>query len=150
MSKQKSKSIIYPIRENEIKLPSGKARKLDRKYSIEEVLKKVNFRGKKESKEDFEGDLIPMNSLRYHTFAKGLNCMCGSEKCHLVGQYFHKERDLFMPTYHFNLYSVDKNGNEILMTKDHTIPSSKGGTDNLENLQTMSEPCNGKKRNNLI
>jgi 5-methylcytosine-specific restriction endonuclease McrA len=33
----------------------------------------------------------------------------------------------------------------ILMTVDHRIPKSKGGSDDLSNLQTMCHSCNHKK-----
>ena len=36
------------------------------------------------------------------------------------------------------------------ITKDHIIPKSKGGRDNLENLQVMCFDCNFKKSNALI
>ena len=31
------------------------------------------------------------------------------------------------------------------MTKDHTMPKSKGGADHLDNLETMCDQCNHKK-----
>lgn len=35
------------------------------------------------------------------------------------------------------------------MTKDHIIPKSKGGIDDLSNYQTMCERCNKEKGNEL-
>jgi 5-methylcytosine-specific restriction endonuclease McrA len=35
------------------------------------------------------------------------------------------------------------------LTVDHIVPRSKGGTDALENLQTMCSPCNGRKGDSL-
>lgn len=48
---------------------------------------------------------------------------------------------------HLNMYSV-KNGILVLMTLDHIKPVSKGGKNDIENLQTMCEPCNNSKGNN--
>ena len=51
--------------------------------------------------------------------------------------------------YHLNLYAVDNNGDEILMTKDHILPHSKGGADDINNYQTMCKLCNEAKGNKL-
>ena len=118
-----------------------------RKYLPEEVLPYIT---KKKSEKDYDGDKILMNSLRYHTFNKGLKCKC----CGIEGKYFVKERfndpKVSQTRYHFNLYALDKNGNEVLMTKDHIVPKSKGGTDKLINLQTMCVYCNEHKKSKLI
>ena len=45
------------------------------------------------------------------------------------------------------MYGV-KNGEEVLFTKDHIIPKSKGGKNHISNYQTMCEPCNSEKGNN--
>lgn len=97
----------------------------------------------------FDGDIIPVISLRYQIFARSLVCV----SCGLEGKYFAKERSAkklkdgsgfkaTAKTWHFNLYAVRADGREILMTKDHVLPRSKGGPDSLENLQTMCAPCN--------
>lgn len=46
---------------------------------------------------------------------------------------------------HLNLFTE----NNVLMTQDHIIPKSKGGSDELDNLQTMCCYCNGAKGNNI-
>ena len=119
-------------------------------YSIEEVrdkTKDVLFRkSKKSSKIDFDGDLIRGNSQRYQTFfTKGCKCI----KCGIEGKYFAKERYVDQSTYHLNLYAVNDNGEEVLMTKDHIIPRSKGGIDDINNYQTMCKLCNEAKGNKL-
>lgn len=105
----------------------------------------------------FDGDVIPVVSLRYQTFSRSRACIA----CGIVGTYFAKERSArkiknrknsdepffqaTAATWHFNLYAITPDGREILMTKDHIVPRSKGGADNLENLQTMCRPCNNRK-----
>ena len=108
-------------------------------YPVEEILPKIPTTGYILIGDDY----ISAGSLRYKTFKKSLVCVvCGVE-----GTYFAKER--FKPTerYHLNLYAIDKKGKEVLMTKDHIVPISKGGSHHLDNLQTMCFKCNMKKGN---
>jgi len=50
-----------------------------------------------------------------------------------------------LDTPHINMYHVENNGQLILMTRDHIIPSCKGGKDTLDNLHTMCSICNTNK-----
>lgn len=125
---------------------------LERKeiYSIEEVEEKVKdvlFEKKRNlSKVDFDGDIIKGNSQRYQTFfTKGCRCV----KCGIEGKYFVKEKHLKDISFHLNLYAIDENEKEILMTKDHIIPKSKGGANDISNYQTMCKKCNEAKENRL-
>lgn len=125
---------------------------LERKeiYSIEEVEEKVKdvlFEKKRNlSKVDFDEDMIKGNSQRYQTFfTKGCRCV----KCGIEGKYFVKEKHLKDISFHLNLYAIDENEKEILMTKDHIIPKSKGGANDISNYQTMCKKCNEAKENRL-
>ena len=135
---------VYSIKEN--------TNQLERKetYSIEDVEEKVkNVLFEKErnlSKVNFDGDMIKGNSQRYQTFfTKGCKCA----KCGIKGEYFAKEKHLKDRNFHLNLYAIDENGKEILMAKDHIIPKSKGGANDISNYQTMCERCNEAKGNRL-
>jgi len=46
---------------------------------------------------------------------------------------------------HLNLYGIDKNRNIRLFTKDHIVPKSKDGKDEMENYQIMCTKCNSEK-----
>ena len=120
-------------------------------YSIEAILSELG-----NSWAVFDGDPIGITSLRYRLFAKSLTCV----GCGIVGVYFAKERSAkkkrdhktgevnFISTtqaWHFNLDAQRPDGTEVLMTKDHITPKSKGGGDYLGNLQTMCGPCNVEK-----
>lgn len=112
-------------------------------YPIEHILSKSvpTTTRSAESKVDFDGDLINMNSIRYNLFKdKGVTCI----SCGIEGRYFAKERDpnSDVQPYHFNLYGLDENGNEMLMTKSKIIPKSEGGTEHLSNYDVKCYKCN--------
>ena len=110
-----------------------------RTYTPEEILPLVG-----QSKPLFlEGDRTAIGGLRLHTFkAKGVKCV----KCGIRGSLFYKEKEQRdAKRWILNLYAVDLNGKEVLMTRDHITPRSKGGLDKLKNLQTMCVRCNLKK-----
>ena len=94
---------------------------------------------------EIDGLMVKMSSQRYAVFKKSLVCV----KCGITGVFFAIEKpDQPENTkYHLNLYSIDEDGNEVLMTKDHIHPKSKGGKNVLENYQTMCYKCNYEKGN---
>lgn len=100
-----------------------------------------------ESAREFDGDVISMTSQRYRLFAKSCTCV----RCGIVGSYMAKERSRGsqIEKWHFNLYAINQHGREVLMTKDHIIPKSKGGPDTMDNYQTMCTKCNSKKGDRL-
>jgi len=114
-------------------------------YSIEDVLSKVELDQTKEDIAIFDEDPIKMGSDRYKTFKyKGTSCV----SCGLVGKFFAKERfrkNSNIISYHMNLYAIDNNGKEVLMTKDHIHPKVKGGKNHISNYQTMCTVCNEEK-----
>jgi hypothetical protein len=115
-------------------------------YSINNILSKRNDLRHNEDSVEFDGDMIHMNSDRYHTFAtSGTKCVC----CGLEAKYFAKEKDFSSNRYHFNLYGINEEGQEILFTKDHIVPKSKGGKNDISNYQTMCSTCNEVKGSNM-
>ena len=87
---------------------------------------------------------VKLNSVRYKVFRRSLTCV----KCGIRGTKFLLQKDKceLVGSAHFNLYAVE-NGKDVLMTKHHIVPSSKGGSDELDNLQTMCVTCNKKEDN---
>lgn len=114
---------------------------------VKEIVKDVLFEEDKEkARVEIDGDIVKGNSQRYQTFfTKGLKCSC----CGIEGAYFAKEKKARDKSYHLNLYALDENGEEVLMTKDHIKPRSKGGKDHIDNYQTMCIKCNLKKGNKI-
>lgn len=109
---------------------------------VYEVVKDVLFNRLK-TKVMFHGEQIKGNSKRYQVFfTKGMKCVA----CGVEGKFFAMEKNQNDVSYHLNLYGI-KDGKEILMTKDHIIPRSKGGSNDISNLQCMCVYCNKKKGN---
>lgn len=106
-----------------------------------------NSRGKNQYIE-LCGVQVKMTSQRYEVFKRSIVCC----ECGITGEYFAIEKtmpDHVTMNYHLNLYAIDDDGEEVLMTKDHILPKSKGGEDILSNYQTMCQPCNTEKGNKI-
>lgn len=88
---------------------------------------------------------VNFNSKRLILFKDNLCCV----RCNIEGVYFLLQIpriELKHKKYrraHFNLFAQ----NNMLMTKDHIVPASKGGRDGIFNLQTMCYKCNQNKGN---
>ena len=109
--------------------------------AIKSVIDGIKAR-QKPVKVNINGQNVNAKSLRLQTFLeKGLVCSC----CGRVGTHFALERGANEKAYHLNLWSTDANGDEYLMTHDHTLARSLGGRDKIENTQTMCSPCNAEK-----
>ena len=86
-----------------------------------------------------EGYKVRTTSKRYASFTRQPTCVCCSRTIHTAKLQFTGINQ--SKRAHFNFYSEDG----VLMTKDHIKPKSKGGSDSLDNLQTMCTKCNQKK-----
>ena len=94
-----------------------------RDYSVNEVIYQVR-----------------MNSDRYFVFKDNHCCVsCGLEGSKMVLDINPGDQSP-----HFNLYA-EEHGRLVLMTKDHILAKSQGGSDSLDNYQTMCAVCNNLK-----
>jgi hypothetical protein len=105
---------------------------------IEEVFARIN-KGKQKVTFVVDGVNYPVKLVgdRLRLFSTNRSCaVCGIEgKKMMIDKHF-KDR-----TAHLNLYAVE-NGRLVLMTKDHVLPKSKGGKDQMENYVTCCATCN--------
>lgn len=121
-------------------------------YTLAEVLPFVELSNRNDKvKRDYDGHMVKMGSQRYQLFAtKGVTCV----ECGIEGIYFgleridNKNQNMERISYHFNLYGL-RNGKEVLITKDHIVPKSKGGKNHLINYQVMCFDCNLEKADTL-
>ena len=136
------------------------------KFNIEEILPLTHTPTKRyfyieellfpeEDIVDIKKYIVKMNVLRYKVFEKSIICY----GCGIVGSYFLLQQHIKMnrktkdDVAHLNLYAEDllnkNDGNIILMTQDHVIPTAKGGQNILTNLKTMCALCNLNKADNI-
>lgn len=120
--------------------------------SIEEV-----FHAIKHNKDlVFDGRAMQYSVRILTYFVHGTDCIC--QGCTVKGAFFAVERQVnhktglpFCKPYHLNFYGFDDDGNEVMMTSDHRIPKSRGGSKNdINNRQPMCSPCNCEKGDRLI
>lgn len=113
---------------------------LPTKLPISVVLPLIAKKSKSVSKKtEIRGHLINRVSVRLQTF-KEKGCTCAN--CGEVGTHFRLQKTPHVnESYHLGLWS----DNGIQLTQDHIIPRSKGGKNQLHNMQTLCRQCNELK-----
>jgi 5-methylcytosine-specific restriction endonuclease McrA len=109
--------------------------------SIEETFERMKDKAGFQKVFGVKADFHSWRLICYES--KGVTCV----KCGLTGNLFAVERGWAENTdkYHLNLYHFGANGYERMMTVDHIVPKSKGGQNDINNLQPMCSSCNMKK-----
>lgn len=124
------------------KYNKGKTLIITRTYSIDEVMNAMgdpDHRGKYGVLPD--GRRFKRSSQRLKLFSTmGTSCIT----CGIEGTIFRLESHHENVPPHLNLY-CEKDGDFILMTKDHIYPKSLGGPNIMSNYAPMCSPCNRKK-----
>lgn len=76
----------------------------------------------------------------------GMNCFVDNcPWCAMRRPFGFKRQAGKWDTPHLNLYHRSKKGQLILMTQDHIVPKHAGGSNSIDNLQTMCRECNSYK-----
>lgn len=110
------------------------------KLSIKEVLAKITLCKTPDLISLLEKTVSSTELLKLRTFKRSVTCVkCGVKATHFWLERYKKEKHC-----HLNMYASTKGG-EMLMTKDHIIPRSLGGVNELSNMQTMCCWCNNRK-----
>lgn len=113
-------------------------------FTVDEVLKYVNDVHKNYVGHDGTNHRMYMYHRKLQVFRKsnGICVACGLKPSHFV-LYIDRHNPKYKEPF-FILYA--RNG--TMMTIDHIFPRSKGGSDQLENLQCMCSNCNRLKSDN--
>lgn len=112
-------------------------------YRPEEILPRIGFDADRMPVGEHEGRTLSVGcqSIRLRTFKRSLVCV----DCGKAGAEFRAEQTMSDARRgnnpHLNLYAADG----TLMTHDHVVPKSRGGSDHPSNTQTMCTDCNCRK-----
>lgn len=109
-------------------------------FPVAQVLEKVGEKGVFNATVNGKKYAVRVSSVRLRTFKENIECVC----CGRVGNVMGLDMPNGQDRPHFNLYCKERK-RRILMTKDHIIPKSRGGSNHISNMQTMCTRCNAKK-----
>jgi len=85
---------------------------------------------------------VRLGSKRYQVFKESQACAA----CGRLGTVLMLDINPGDKSPHLNLYAVGDNC-LVLMTRDHIVPRSLGGSEGLHNQRTMCSPCNHFRAN---
>ena len=73
-----------------------------------------------------------------------------ARKLNAIGSHTFQEWENLKAQYNWICPSCKRKEPEIKLTQDHIIPLSKGGSENIENIQPLCKPCNLHKMIKVI
>lgn len=86
-------------------------------------------------------------ALFHHLKGQPIRChFCGCQADRWVSEKGRRDR-LGHPV--LNLFASNSDGRVVLMTRDHIIPRSLGGVDDVANLRPACAPCNERRSNEV-
>lgn len=122
----------------------GKVLSLEHRKKLSEVKKgirpKNNLNWKKENHPGWKGGISFQKD--YHTpWLQAYR----ARKLNAIGSYSFQEWVDLKKKFNYMCLCCKKHEPEIKLTADHVVPLSKGGSNDIENIQPLCRSCNGRK-----
>lgn len=121
---------------------TGKKRSEETKEKIKQSLIGKKLDGKKR-----RGLGKTRQSIEYRNWQKNL---WGKRKREADGTHTYGQWEELKAKYNWTCPACKKKEPEIKLSEDHIVPLSKGGSDNIENIQPLCRSCNCKKLTKTI
>ncbi len=115
-----------------------------KKHSVE-TLEKMREQNTGEKNPAWKGGVSKRKDYHYPYSSRRRAKKKGNGGKHTLLQW-----DNLREVYNYTCPSCFRKEPEIKLTRDHTLPIAKGGTDNIDNIQPLCLSCNDKKGINHI
>ena len=129
----------------------GKSGKYPRTLQTKENMRKSQlgtkkpWAGKKKGKESPNWKDGRSKNKKYRSWLKNKR-----NRMPKIGSHTWGEWENLKTQYNWTCPCCKKREPKIKLTEDHIIPLSKGGSDNIENIQPLCRSCNCKKHTKII